>query len=44
MWEHYTDLQRQFSYLNLEDKIQFLGEGNAMFAEHVRAKGTNNAT
>ena len=36
-WEHYTDLQCQFPYLNLEDKIQFLREGNAMFVEHVHA-------
>ena len=44
IWEPFEDLQRQFSYLNLEDKIHLLGEGNAMSAAHVEAKGTSDAT
>ena len=27
-WERFTDLQHQFPYLNLEDKIHLQGEGN----------------
>ena len=27
-WERFTDLQYQFPYLNLEDKIHLQGEGN----------------
>ena len=42
-WEPFEDLQRQFSYLNLEDKIHLLGEGNAMSATHVE-EGTSDAT
>ena len=29
-WERFADLQHQFPYLNLEDKIHLQGEGNVM--------------
>ena len=29
-WESFMDLQHQFPYLNLEDKIHLQGEGNVM--------------